>query len=71
MTTSPGDFNIVGGNCATHASATARRRRGKQDDSWMDTPDNLSSSWSTAAGGRVVSYTGYIGFRSNPSGATT
>ena len=42
MTKSPGEFNIVGGNCATHASA-AFIAAGviSKTIPWMDTPDNL------------------------------
>jgi hypothetical protein len=70
MTTSPGDFNIVGGNCATHASA-AFIAAGVVSKTipWMDTPDNLYQQLvDNLPAGRVVSYTGYIGFKPNPSG---
>jgi hypothetical protein len=70
MTTSPGDFNIVGGNCATHASA-AFIAAGVVSKSipWMDTPDNLYQQLvDTLPKGRVSSYTGFIGFTPNPLG---
>jgi hypothetical protein len=70
MTKSPGDFNIVGGNCATHASA-AFIAAGVIDKAipWLDTPDNLYQQLvDDLPAGRVVSYTGFIGFIPNPQG---
>ena len=70
MTKSPGEFNIVGGNCATHASA-AFIAAGviSKTIPWMDTPDNLYQQLvDDLPAGRIVSYTGYIGFKTNPSG---
>ena len=73
MTKSPGEFNIVGGNCATHASA-AFIAAGviSKTIPWMDTPDNLYQQLvDDLPAGRIVSYTGYIGFKINPSGGYT
>jgi hypothetical protein len=70
MTLSPGDFNIVGGNCSTHASA-AFIAAGMVDTTipWLDTPDNLYSQLvDTIPKNRQHSYTGFIGFDPNPAG---
>ena len=61
MTKSPGDFNIVGGNCATHASA-AFISAGvvAQTIPWLDTPDNLYGQLvHDLPAGRWSTYTGY------------
>ncbi|HUB48048.1 MAG TPA: hypothetical protein VMB73_23970 [Acetobacteraceae bacterium] len=73
MKTSPGDFNIVGGNCATHASA-AFIAAGVLDTSipWLDTPDNLYGQLvDTLPAARRTSYSGYIGFKPVSSGGFT
>lgn len=73
MTTSPGNFNIVGGNCATHASA-AFIIAGVVNKTIprMDTPDNLYQQLvDSLPASRAVSYTGYIGCKCNRWEATT
>ena len=70
MTLSPGDFNILGGNCSTHASA-AFIAAGvvKVEIPGLDTPDHLYIQLTdTVPGSRQHSYTGYIGFDPVPTG---
>jgi hypothetical protein len=70
MKQSPGNFNIVGGNCATHASAAfISANILNQTIPWLDTPDNLYGQlMHDLPAGRVTSYTGYIGFMPSPFG---
>jgi len=60
---SPGSFNLLGGNCSTHASdgfITA----GILTDGipGLDTPDNLYEQLVKTFGSKATSHTGYIGF---------
>lgn len=70
MTLNPGDFNIVGGNCATHASAAFLRARVLASEiPGLDTPDNLYGQLvAKIAAAKRRSITGYIGFEPRPGG---
>lgn len=73
MRKSPGKFNIVGGNCATHASA-AFIDAGVLSKTipWLDTPDNLYGQLvDTLPAARLTSYSGYVGFTPDPRGGFT
>jgi len=64
MTKEPGDFNIIGGNCASHASAAFIHAKilGKQIPG-LDTPDNLYKQLVGAVSADQCStITGFIGF---------
>lgn len=68
MTQEPGDFNILGGNCASHASAAFIRAKivGKQIPG-LDTPDNLYMQLvRSVPKGQVSGITGFIGFVRKP-----
>ncbi len=70
MALSPGNFNIFGGNCSTHASA-AFIDAGLLSDGipGLDTPDRLYGQLvDTLKSGALQSISGYIGFASNPRG---
>ncbi len=72
MRTNPGTFDIVGNNCATHASA-AFIYAGVLGSTipWMDTPDNLYDQLvDTIPAGRRTSYTGFMGFTPVSTGFT-
>lgn len=70
MTATPGDFNIVGGNCASHASsAFIRAGVVSRQIPGLDTPDHLYGQLlATVPAGRRSSITGFIGFTSKGSG---
>jgi hypothetical protein len=64
MRTNPGSFDILGNNCATHASA-AFIFAGVVTSGipWMDTPDNLYGQLvDTVPAARRTSYSGFTGF---------
>jgi hypothetical protein len=70
MKSSPGGFDILGNNCATHASK-AFIAAGVLDSTipWMDTPDNLYDQLvDKVPAGKRTSYTGYVGFTPRVSG---
>jgi hypothetical protein len=72
MRTNPGSFDIVGNNCATHASA-AFIYAGVVTSGipWMDTPDNLYDQLvDQIPAGRRTSYTGFVGFIPSSGGFT-
>ena len=73
MTTSPGDFNILGGNCSTHASAAFIAAGVLKDGiPGLDTPDNLYAQIvADLPAAAVQSLTGFIGFAPAPSGGYT
>jgi hypothetical protein len=64
MTRAPGDFNILGGNCATHASAAfIQAGLVKSSIPWLDTPDNLYDQLvDSVPDAKRSTLTGYIGF---------
>ncbi len=66
---SPGTFNLLGGNCSTHASdgfiAAGILSGGIPG---VDTPDNLYAQLVSKKPGATVSHTGYVGFNPKPSG---
>ena len=66
MSADPGMFNILGWNCATHAS-NAFRRAGILSGGipGLDTPDNLYKQLCVEKGGKVTSVSGYVGFSSS------
>ncbi len=65
---SPGSFNILGGNCSTHASdafiASGILTGGIPG---LDTPDNLYGQIAGHVSG-TVSHTGFVGFEAKPGG---
>jgi len=70
MTTDPGNFNILGGNCSTHASASfidaGLLKRGIPG---LDTPDNLYAQLvKELPATSLQSLSGYIGFQVEPGG---
>lgn len=70
MELNPGNFNIVGGNCSTHASA-AFISAGvvKKTIPWLDTPDNLYEQLvDTIPASKRQSYTGFVGFTQRQGG---
>ena len=70
MTVHPGSFNIVGGNCSTHASA-AFIAAGVLADGipGLDTPDNLYGQIvNDIPAASLQSLTGYVGFSPAPAG---
>lgn len=70
MVRRPGDFEILGNNCSTHASA-AFMAAGIVSDSipGLDTPDHLYEQLVDALpAGRRHSYTGFIGFAPRTGG---
>lgn len=64
MTLNPGDFNIIGGNCATHASAAFINAKVLTSGiPGLDTPDNLYAQLvRVLPAGKRRSITGFIGF---------
>jgi hypothetical protein len=70
MSRNPGDFNIIGGNCATHASAAFIQAKVLTAAiPWMDTPDNLYGQLvDSLPASKRTSITGYIGFERKPGG---
>jgi hypothetical protein len=64
MTLHPGDFNIVGGNCASHASAAfIKAKIVSSSIPWLDTPDNLYGQLvEKVPAGKRRSITGFFGF---------
>ncbi len=73
MTRSPGDFNILGGNCSTHASSAFITAGVVKDGiPGIDTPDNLYAQLvKEVPASRRHSYTGFIGFSPAPGGGYT
>ena len=73
MTTDPGSFNIVGGNCSTHASASfidAGLIKGGIPG--LDTPDHLYAQLvDKLPASSLQSITGFIGFEAASSGGFT
>jgi hypothetical protein len=68
LATSPGNFNILGNNCSTHASdAFISSGILGSGIPGLDTPDNLYRQLVAALGARTKSYSGYVGF--TPAGA--
>jgi hypothetical protein len=70
MALSPGVFNIVGGNCSTHASASLIEAGLLTDGiPGLDTPDRLYGQLvATLKPGALQSISGYIGFEAHPKG---
>ncbi len=58
----PGAFNILGGNCSTHASeAFVSAKVSTSGIPGLDTPDNLYSQLKSKHTGRVRVYSGHVG----------
>jgi len=73
MAIKPGSFDLLGNNCATHASH-AFRAAGVVTDGipWMDTPDNLYGQLvDVIPAGRRRSLSGFIGFSPSAGGGYT
>lgn len=67
MALSPGTFNILGGNCSTHASsAFVEAKILSQGIPGLDTPNNLYQQLKDKKKPAFKSYSGYVGFK--PSG---
>jgi hypothetical protein len=59
---SPGAFNLLGGNCSTHASeAFVAAGIVPSGIPGLDTPDNLYRQLKTVHSGKVTIYSGFIG----------
>jgi hypothetical protein len=70
MQTDPGNFNIVGGNCSTHASASfIDAGLVKNGIPGLDTPDKLYAQLvGELPAGSLESITGHIGFTADARG---
>ena len=69
ITDSPGSFNILGGNCATHANkAFVDAGILPGGIPGLDTPNNLYKQLSVARKKDCDSYSGYIGFAPQTNG---
>ena len=70
MALHPGSFNIVGGNCSTHASAGFIEAGVLKDGiPGLDTPDNLYAQLvADLPAASLQSLTGFIGFSRSPRG---
>ncbi len=61
---SPGSFNLLGGNCSTHASiAFVEATILNRGIPGLDTPDNLYKQLKAKYPGKYKSYSGHLGFR--------
>jgi hypothetical protein len=69
MTKSPGSFNILGGNCSTHASR-AFQAAGILSGGipGLDTPNNLYKQLCVEKKGKLYGGSGYLGFAKMSSG---
>lgn len=66
MALSPGTFNILGGNCSTHAStAFVEAKILSQAIPGLDTPNNLYQQLKDKKKPAFSTYSGYVGFRPN------
>lgn len=64
MALSPGTFNILGGNCSTHASvAFVEAKILSQGIPGLDTPNNLYQQLKNKKKPDFKAYSGYIGFK--------
>ena len=64
MKLSPGSFNLLGGNCSTHASiAFVEAKIVSGGIPGLDTPDNLYHQLKSKMAGKYKIYSGYLGFR--------
>lgn len=66
MHLAPGTFNILGGNCSTHASTAFVEAKILSDGiPGLDTPNNLYLQLKNTKKPNVKSYSGYVGFKPN------
>ena len=66
---SPGTFNILGGNCSTHASESfVYAGILKNGIPGLDTPNNLYKQLVKVHGASTKSYSGNVGFNANAKG---
>jgi hypothetical protein len=69
MAADPGSFNLLGWNCATHASKAFQRARILSGGiPGLDTPNNLYSQLCFEKAGKVSVASGYVGFSPFGSG---
>ncbi len=65
----PGSFNLLGGNCSTHASeAFVFAKIVAGGIPGLDTPDNLYRQLKAKAAGKKKNYSGYVGFNKLSAG---